>query len=78
MVEEAQVPYFDSLQSDPSFEEVRKVLCTENRRPHIPERWKTDDVSSLRLCGRVGEGLDWIVLGGVWGRWGLGVSGWIT
>ena len=47
MVEEAQVPYYDSLQSDPSFEEVRKVLCTENKRPHIPERWKTDDVSII-------------------------------
>lgn len=43
VIEEPQIPYYECVQSDPSFEEVKRVVCTENRRPQIPDRWKADD-----------------------------------
>lgn len=43
MCEEYQVPYFDMLPGDPSFDEVRKVVLTEKRRPSIPNRWHRDE-----------------------------------
>ena len=47
VLEEAQVPYYDCVQTDPSFEEVKQVVCIERRRPSIPDRWKKDDVSYI-------------------------------
>lgn len=46
MCEEYQVPYFDMLPGDPSFDEVRKVVLTEKRRPSIPNRWHRDEVKT--------------------------------
>ncbi|KAJ7337228.1 Bone morphogenetic protein receptor type-1A [Desmophyllum pertusum] len=40
--EEHQVPYFEMLPVDPSFEEVKEVVLTENRRPLVPSRWYKD------------------------------------
>ena len=45
LCEEYQVPYFDMLPGDPSFDEVRKVVLTEKRRPSVPNRWYRDEVS---------------------------------
>lgn len=36
------VPYHDCVPSDPSFEEMRKVVCTDSYRPSIPNRWSSD------------------------------------
>ena len=44
MCEDYQVPYFDMLPGDPSFDEVKKVVLTEKRRPSIPNRWHRDEV----------------------------------
>ncbi|XP_025414951.1 TGF-beta receptor type-1 isoform X2 [Sipha flava] len=39
--EEYQLPYYDSVPSDPTIDEMRKVVCLEIRRPPIPQRWNT-------------------------------------
>lgn len=36
------VPYYDVVPSDPSFEEMRKVVCGDNYRPSIPNPWSSD------------------------------------
>ena len=40
-----EVAYFDMLPGDPSFDEVKKVVVTEKRRPLVPNRWYRDEVS---------------------------------
>ncbi|XP_070396823.1 bone morphogenetic protein receptor type-1B [Dermacentor albipictus] len=40
-VEEYCIPYHDVVPSDPSFEDMRKVVCVDNARPQIPKRWST-------------------------------------
>jgi hypothetical protein len=37
--DEYQVPYFDMVPNDPSFEDMRKVVCVENIRPTLSPRW---------------------------------------
>lgn len=44
LCEEYQVPYFDMLPGDPSFDEVKKVVLTEKKRPSVPNRWYRDEV----------------------------------
>lgn len=41
--EDYQVPYFDMLPGDPSFDEVKRVVVTEKRRPSVPNRWYRDE-----------------------------------
>jgi len=43
--EEYQLPYFDLVPSDPSPEEMKKVVCIERCRPDIPNRWQSNEVS---------------------------------
>lgn len=38
------VPYYDVVPTDPSFEEMRKVVCGDNYRPSIPNRWSSDQL----------------------------------
>ncbi|XP_075245378.1 activin receptor type-1-like [Convolutriloba macropyga] len=45
-VVEYQPPFFDQVQSDPSFEEMRKVVCVSKVRPHVPHYWTNDRVLS--------------------------------
>ncbi len=47
MVEEYQPPFYDCVDSDPSFEQMKKIVCTDRRRPGIPNRWSTDEVRHL-------------------------------
>ena len=44
-VEEYELPYFDLVPSDPSPEEMKKVVCIERCRPDIPNRWQSNEVS---------------------------------
>ncbi|XP_044252565.1 bone morphogenetic protein receptor type-1B isoform X2 [Tribolium madens] len=39
-----QVPYYDCVSSDPSFDEMMQVVCVKNMRPHIPMRWESEYV----------------------------------
>jgi activin receptor type-1 len=45
IAEDYKVPYYDCVPSDPSFEEMRKVVCLDNYRPSVPNRWTSDAVS---------------------------------
>jgi len=42
IVTEYQVPFYDCVGNDPSFDEMLRVVCIERRRPEIPNRWNTD------------------------------------
>lgn len=42
--EDYQLPYYDLVQSDPSVEEMRKVVCEQKLRPNIPNRWQSCEV----------------------------------
>lgn len=48
--EDYQLPYYDLVQSDPSVEEMRKVVCEQKLRPNIPNRWQSCEV---------GRGFSW-------------------
>lgn len=47
IVEEYKPPFYDQVPNDPSFEDMRKVVCVEQQRPFIPNRWFSDPVSNL-------------------------------
>lgn len=49
IAEEYKVPYFDYVSSDPSFEEMRKVVCVDNYRPSVQNRWTSDPVSNEEI-----------------------------
>ncbi|XP_035786288.1 activin receptor type-1-like isoform X1 [Anopheles albimanus] len=44
IAEEYKVPYYDYVSSDPSFEEMRKVVCVDNYRPSVQNRWTSDQI----------------------------------
>lgn len=43
--EEYTPPYHDRVPHDPAFEEMLRVVVTEQYRPSIPARWSSDPVS---------------------------------
>lgn len=45
IAEEYQSPFNEVVPADPSFEEMRKVVCTDGYRPEISNRWASDPVS---------------------------------
>ncbi|BFZ22027.1 hypothetical protein BsWGS_25066 [Bradybaena similaris] len=49
--EEYQLPYYDLVPSDPSLEDMRKVVCGDKQRPAIPNRWQ--NIESLRVMARL-------------------------
>ncbi|GAB5575673.1 activin receptor type-1C [Prionailurus iriomotensis] len=51
IVEEYQLPYYDMVPSDPSIEEMRKVVCDQKFRPNIPNQWQSCE--ALRVMGRI-------------------------
>ncbi|XP_023372587.1 activin receptor type-1C isoform X3 [Otolemur garnettii] len=51
IVEEYQLPYYDMVPSDPSIEEMRKVVCDQKLRPSIPNQWQSCE--ALRVMGRI-------------------------
>ena len=44
LVEEYRPPFFDVVPNDPSFEDMRKVVCIDQYRPAIAKHWETDPV----------------------------------
>ena len=48
-VEEYRPPFFDMVPSDPSFEDMRKVVCLDQYRPAVPNRWDSDPVNLLLI-----------------------------
>ncbi|NP_001158366.1 bone morphogenetic protein receptor 1 precursor [Saccoglossus kowalevskii] len=51
IAETAEVPFYDMLPNDPSFDEVRRVVFVERKRPAIPNRWHSNDC--LRTMSKV-------------------------
>lgn len=50
VAEDYKPPFHDVVPSDPSFEDMRKVVCVDQQRPVIPNRWASDTVSALHEC----------------------------
>ncbi|XP_035248309.1 bone morphogenetic protein receptor type-1B isoform X2 [Anguilla anguilla] len=51
IVEEYQLPYHDLVPTDPSYEDMREVVCIKRLRPSFPNRWTSDEC--LRLMGKL-------------------------
>ncbi|KAM4731602.1 activin receptor type-1-like isoform 2-T2 [Anableps anableps] len=46
IVEDYKPPFHDVVPSDPSFEDMKKVVCMDQQRPVIPNRWFSDPTLS--------------------------------
>lgn len=44
-MEEYRPPFFDAVPSDPSFEDMKKVVCIDQQTPVVPNRLFSDSVS---------------------------------
>nr|XP_015195909.1 PREDICTED: bone morphogenetic protein receptor type-1B isoform X1 [Lepisosteus oculatus]XP_015195910.1 PREDICTED: bone morphogenetic protein receptor type-1B isoform X1 [Lepisosteus oculatus]XP_015195911.1 PREDICTED: bone morphogenetic protein receptor type-1B isoform X1 [Lepisosteus oculatus]XP_015195912.1 PREDICTED: bone morphogenetic protein receptor type-1B isoform X1 [Lepisosteus oculatus]XP_015195913.1 PREDICTED: bone morphogenetic protein receptor type-1B isoform X1 [Lepisosteus ocula len=51
IVEEYQLPYHDLVPTDPSYEDMREVVCIKRLRPSFPNRWSSDEC--LRQMGKL-------------------------
>ena len=51
IAEDYMIPFCDVVPSDPSFEDMRKVVCGDNYRPSLPNRWSSDPVSEIYFIG---------------------------
>uniref|UniRef100_A0AAY4AH31 Serine/threonine-protein kinase receptor n=1 Tax=Denticeps clupeoides TaxID=299321 RepID=A0AAY4AH31_9TELE len=49
--EDYQLPYYDLVQSDPSVEEMKRVVCDQKLRPNIPNRWQSCE--ALRVIAKI-------------------------
>lgn len=38
------LPYFDTVPSDPSFEDMYDIVCTKGIRPQLSERWQDEEI----------------------------------
>ena len=45
--EEYELPFYDLVPSDPTLDDMRKVVCVEKLRPTIPNRWQTNEVRNV-------------------------------
>ncbi|NXY84989.1 BMR1A protein, partial [Alcedo cyanopectus] len=43
IVEEYQLPYYDMVPNDPSYEDMREVVCVKRLRPVVSNRWNSDE-----------------------------------
>lgn len=51
IAEEYKPPFHDVVPSDPSFEDMKKVVCIDQQRPNLPNRWSSDPVSIIeKFC----------------------------
>ena len=44
IVEDYRLPYYDKVPSDPSLDDMKKVVCDERYRPCISNRWAQTEV----------------------------------
>ncbi|XP_017344780.1 bone morphogenetic protein receptor, type IBb isoform X1 [Ictalurus punctatus] len=51
IVEEYQLPYHDQVPTDPSYEDMREVVCIKRQRPSFANRWTSDEC--LRQMGKL-------------------------
>ena len=53
IVEEYQLPYYNMVPSDPSYEDMREVVCVKRLRPIVSNRWNSDEVSGVQSSQEV-------------------------
>lgn len=46
LVEDYQLPYFDMVPSEPSYEDMLEVVCVKGLRPSVSNRWNSDEVDA--------------------------------
>ena len=51
--EKYHMPYGGLVPSDPTFEEMRRLIVTERRRPHLPSEWQGHKVRHTLLSQSV-------------------------
>ncbi|KAK2081499.1 hypothetical protein P7K49_040892 [Saguinus oedipus] len=51
IVEDYRPPFYDVVPNDPSFEEMKKVVCVDQQTPTIPNRLAADPVRPLLGLG---------------------------
>lgn len=51
ILEEYQLPYHDVVPTDPSYEDMREIVCIRRLRPSFPNRWSSDEC--LRQMGKL-------------------------
>ena len=51
-MEDYKPPFHDVVPSDPSFEDMKKVVCVDQQRPNIPNRWFSDPVGHIHTADR--------------------------
>ncbi|KAM3935657.1 activin receptor type-1-like [Leptodactylus fuscus] len=49
MVEDYRPPFYDMVPHDPSFEDMKKVVCVDQQRPNIPNTWSSDKILSTLM-----------------------------
>ncbi|XP_075896370.1 activin receptor type-1C [Nelusetta ayraudi] len=49
--EDFQLPYYDLVPSDPTVEDMRKVVCDMKLRPNVPNQWQSCE--ALRVMGKL-------------------------
>lgn len=42
--EDFQLPYYDLVPSDPTIDDMRKVVCEQKLRPSVPNQWQSCEV----------------------------------
>ncbi|XP_069676578.1 activin receptor type-1 [Periplaneta americana] len=42
IAEDYKPPYYDMVPNDPSFEDMKKVVCIDQQRPSLPNRWASN------------------------------------
>lgn len=55
VVDDYRLPYWDCVPNDPSFEDMKEIVCLRKIRPPLPPRWQSEEVSddSLGLFSRM-------------------------
>lgn len=47
--EDFQLPYYDLVPSDPTIEDMKKVVCEQKLRPNVPNQWQSCEVRQTHL-----------------------------
>ena len=63
IVEEYQLPYHDLVPTDPSYEDMREVVCIKRQRPSFANRWTSDEVFITVYTHKASLSLDPGILG---------------
>lgn len=51
LYEDYQLPYYDMVPSDPTLDEMKKMVCQDKQRPGIPNRWH--QYEALRIMAKL-------------------------